>query len=187
MLLNSKKIDEELGNLTGKVIDANNDIRRLSVEIGKLKSQMSLDTELKKNQEEILKEFKENAESVASLKGEFEKELYNFKLLSANVEKKLLEKFDQQISGEIHDYFEKLRTDIKSFGDLKEKVDSISREITHASQEVSKFVQISEHIKKADFDLTKYAEKLSEMDSEKLELMRKIDNLERLIAKMRRS
>ena len=41
-------------------------------------------------------------------------------------------------------------------------------------------------IKKEDFELTKYARHLMEADKEKLELMRKIDTLERLVSKIRR-
>ena len=42
------------------------------------------------------------------------------------------------------------------------------------------------HIKKEDFELTKFARNLAEMDKEKLDLMRKIDTLERLVSKIRR-
>ena len=51
---------------------------------------------------------------------------------------------------------------------------------------MNKFTEISRNIKQGDFELTKYANKLLEADKEKLELMRKIDTLERLISKMRR-
>ena len=40
--------------------------------------------------------------------------------------------------------------------------------------------------KKEDFELGNLARHLTEMDREKLELMRKIDNLERLVSKIRR-
>tara|TARA_B100000315_G_C14568303_1_gene584115 strand:+ start:1933 stop:2499 length:567 start_codon:yes stop_codon:yes gene_type:complete len=187
MILNSKKVMDEMANITSKVIDINNDIRRVSVEVTKLQSQINLSKELKENQSQFLTEFKENAESIGTLKAEFEKELYNFKLMSSNVEKKLLEKFDEAIKNEIHEYFAKLRTDIQSFGDLKEKIDTISEDIKKATSELGKFVEISESIKKGDFELGNHAKKLQDMDNEKLELMRKIDNLERLLSKMRRS
>ena len=54
------------------------------------------------------------------------------------------------------------------------------------SEEIGKFVEISKNIRKEDFELTKFARHLLEMDREKLELMRKIDTMERLVSKIRR-
>ena len=52
--------------------------------------------------------------------------------------------------------------------------------------ELSKFLDISRNIKKEDFELVRHSRNLAEMGREKLELMRKIDNLERMLSKMRR-
>ena len=55
-----------------------------------------------------------------------------------------------------------------------------------ATEEINKFIEISRSIKEEDFELTKFARHLMDMDREKLELMRKIDTLERLVSKIRR-
>jgi len=64
---------------------------------------------------------------------------------------------------------------------------SMVAQIKNISTEINKFSDISKNIKKEDYELTKFANQLLDLDKEKLELMRKIDTLERLIAKQRRS
>ena len=51
--------------------------------------------------------------------------------------------------------------------------------------EIDKFKEIASQVNKGDFELKKCADELRKGDKEKLELMRKIDNLERLVSKMR--
>ena len=49
-----------------------------------------------------------------------------------------------------------------------------------------KFMEISRNIKAKDFEMEKFAAELLKRDQEKLELMRKIDTLERMLASMQR-
>lgn len=60
--------------------------------------------------------------------------------------------------------------------------------LIYVSKNVEKLQQeITKDIKKEDFELTKFINKVNEENREKLELMKKIDTLERLIGRMRRS
>ncbi len=186
-MLGSQKVIDELNSITAKAIEANNDIRRLGVEIGKLQSTANLDAELRQRQEEFLRSFEDNVRTIQSLKAEFEKELYDMKLLVSSVQKKVLEKLDEEIKREISGYFEKLRDSLKGSEELQSKVMQVASDLSQARQEIAKFTAIAGQVKKSDFELTKYAQKLADMDSEKLELMAKIDSLERLISKLRRT
>jgi len=62
----------------------------------------------------------------------------------------------------------------------------IGNKVNNLSSEIEKFTDISKNIRKEDFELTKFARQVLETDREKLELMRRIDTLERLISKTRR-
>ncbi len=52
--------------------------------------------------------------------------------------------------------------------------------------ELDKLQVVAASIKQQDFEMTKFAHQLLQMDQHKLELMRKIETLERLVAMERR-
>ena len=78
------------------------------------------------------------------------------------------------------------KKDSDNYNELKENINKITEKVNNLSEEINKFTEISRNIKKEDFELTRFAHQLIEMDKEKLELMQKIDTLERLVSKMRR-
>ena len=84
------------------------------------------------------------------------------------------------------EFREALKKDAEDYNELRKKVAEILSRLNLTSEEINKFIEIGKSIKKEDFELTKFARNLMEMDREKLELMRKIDTLERLVSKIRR-
>ena len=142
--------------------------------------------ENKKIQEEFLKNFKENISIIKNLREDFGKEIYEFKLLKAQLQRKILEKFEEELQKDLEVNREGLRKDTEDYSELRKKVQEILSRLNLTSEEISKFIEISRSIKKEDFELTKFARQLLDMDREKLELMRKIDTLERLVSKIRR-
>jgi len=63
----------------------------------------------------------------------------------------------------------------------------VARRTSEISVLLNNIAEIGRRIKKEDFELSRYANEIWRADKEKLELMRKIDTLERLIAQIRRS
>ena len=116
----------------------------------------------------------------------FEKEFFQFKLLKSQMQKKLMEKFEEELDKERKIQSEKLEGDGKIYQELKENISEIIKKVNRLGDEINKFIEISQTIKKEDFEMTRFANKLREMDKEKLDLMRKLDTMERLVSKMRR-
>jgi chromosome segregation ATPase len=180
-LLEAKELIDEILEKTKEYKDA---VFSLKSEIEGLRTALE---ETKQRQNEFLESFREDLNVIKSSRQELKEEVYNFKLLQDQTRKQILDKFEEEISNNIKDYFEKLKTDADSYEELKEKIVIIARRTSQLSEELDKFNNISRNIKKEDFELTKFANRIFETDKEKLELMKKIDNLERLIAKMRRA
>ena len=135
---------------------------------------------------EFFKNFEENTNLIKNVRHDFEKELFQFKLLKSQLQKKLIEKFEEELGKELKVQMEKLKNDSESYNELKENIAEISNKVNSLSEEINKFTEISRNIKKEDFELTRFTNKIQEADKEKLELMNKIDTMERLISKMRR-
>ena len=112
--------------------------------------------------------------------------MVEFKLLKGQLQRKILEKFEEELQKDLEVNREALKKDTQDYTELRKKVAEILSRLNLTTEEITKFVEIGRNIKKEDFELTKFARHLLEMDREKLELMRKIDTLERLVSKIRR-
>ena len=179
-LMNAK---EEIDKINKNIGENSKIISDLNVQLESLKSEL---IETKKEQKEFLHNFKENLFIIKNLREDFGKEIYEFKLLKAQLQKKILEKFEEELQKDLEINRESLRKDAQDYNELRRKVNEILSRLNLTTEEINKFIEISRSIKKEDFELTKFARHLMEMDREKLELMRKIDTLERLVSKIRR-
>jgi len=177
------QIKELIDSINQKVESHSKDVNSLKQELTNLTKQLS---EIKGNQAEFLTNFKDNLNIINESKESLKKEVYDFKLLKSQTQKNILGKFEEELSKELKLYSEKLKTDLSEYNKLKEQTASILTQIRNTSDEINKFTEISKNIKKEDFQLNKFAAQLLEGDKEKLELMKKIDTLERLIGRMRR-
>ena len=177
------QIKELIDGINTQVGSHSKDVNSLKEELSLLNKGLS---EVKGNQTEFLSNFKDNLEMINECKESLRKEVYDFKLLKAQTQKNLMEKFEEELGKELKVYSEKLKTDLNGYNKLKEETALMLAQIKGISDEINKFTEVSKNIKKEDFELTKFANQLLEADKEKLELMRKIDTLERLISKMRR-
>lgn len=177
------QIKELIDEINKKVQDDSAEVNSLKQELSTLNKQLS---EIKENQTEFLANFRDNLQIINESKENLRKEIYDFRLLKAQMQKSILEKFEEELSKELRLYSEKLKIDLNEYNKLKEQTNSIITQIKDLSSEINKFKEISKNLKKEDFELTKFANQLLEADKEKLELMKKMDTLERLISKMRR-
>jgi len=181
---------KELMNVKSDIDEINRNIEENSRLIQDLKVQLeSLKNDLieaKKEQKEFLNNFRENLFVIKNLREDFGKELYEFKLLKGQLQRKILDKFEEELQKDLEVNRESLKKDAEDYNELRKKAAEILSRLNLTGEEMGKFLEISKSIKKEDFELTKFARHLIEMDKEKLDLMRKIDSLERLISKIRR-
>ncbi|MFT4297778.1 MAG: hypothetical protein ACMXX5_01150 [Candidatus Woesearchaeota archaeon] len=142
-------------------------------------------TQLKDN-EKVINSKKEAVDEIKNVAKEFQKELNDFKIIKTKLKTEIIEKVSLDIRKELDVYIMNIKQKIESLNQAAKEIEKISKDTGLITDEVKKIKEISAGIKKQDFELTKYANELRKNDSEKLNLMRKIDSLERLISKMRR-
>ena len=174
---------ELVDDINKRIEDHSGNINSLKEELVNLNKSLN---DIKGNQEEFLVNFRDNLDIINESKESLKKEVYDFRLLKAQMQKNIMEKFEEELSNELKIYSEKLKNDLNEYNKLKEQMNSMIMQIKSVSGEISKFKEISTNIKKEDFELNKFQNQVLEADKEKLELMRKIDTLERLISKIRR-
>ncbi|PIY60303.1 hypothetical protein COY95_02470 [Candidatus Woesearchaeota archaeon CG_4_10_14_0_8_um_filter_47_5] len=119
---------------------------------------------------------------ITAIHEQFSSALREFQLETSRIEQKLLSHAQTEIAKSV----ERVRTDVRQYNDLKQELEVITRELQKLRAEIAKFTVISAHIKERDFEASSFAKKIFDADREKLELMKKVDTLERLVARMRR-
>lgn len=139
-----------------------------------------------KVQRELVKDFQQNMGELQALKKDLEKEVYDFKLFKGELQGKILQKLETGIKDEVAAGMKQMEHDASAYNELRLKVNTLLSSVANLSVQIDKFTEISRGIKKEDFELTKYANKIFQEDQEKLRLLKKIDSMERLVASMRR-
>ena len=177
------KTKEDLDLINKNIEENNKIISELKAELTALKNEVS---ETKSIQQDFLRTFKDNLTVIKNLREDFGKELYEFKLLKGQLQRKILDKFEEELQKDLEINRESLKKDANDYNELRNKVSDILSRLNLSSEEIDKFISISKNIKKEDFEMTRFARQVVDMDKEKLELMRKIDGLERLVSKIRR-
>jgi len=175
------KINEKLSSTTESTTNLKNDINALKEQLN------SHVIQINEKSNEFFRNFDENINIIKNARDSFQKELFDFKLLKSQMQRKILEKFEEELQKELQVKLENLNKDAGEYNELKKQITNISLKVNSLSEEINKFLNVSRNIKERDFEMTHFAKQLLEMDREKLELMRKIDTLERLVGRMRRA
>ena len=181
---NLLKMQEEVDALKAKLDYHSQSVSTFTTEMTALHAELST---LRQSQHDLTKDLKGHMGMFAAIREEMSKEVYDFKLLKSQLQKKLLDKFEEELKQELKVNVSTLRKDLSDYEEMKNSVKELLKKTELTKQEMGKWMEISSSIKSSDFELSKFANQLKHADSEKLELLRKIDNLERMVSKMRRS
>jgi len=132
--------------------------------------------------DEIAKELAE----IRTIKAEYDEELSDLKSFKTRISTTMIDSLMEEFRKALNENIERIKTDAKKYTELKDQLEFVSTNLKQTSFELNKFNTISKTIKEADFELTKHARHLEEQDRHKLELMKNIDTLQRLLGRERR-
>ena len=143
--------------------------------------------ELHNTQSDMLSTFLQSTQALNRLKEDLRKELEDFRMVHRQTQSKMMEQFQQELRNTLgantkaleldKQRYEKARGDIEKFGEM----------LTSLNTEIHKLVTICQHLKAQDFAMTEFHKKLIEEDSTKLSLMKRVDELERMIGRMKQA
>lgn len=137
-------------------------------------------------QQELAAQLQKELQDFTNIKQRLHEELNDIKVLKSRLKDGLVQEIVSEVNTELVTQLGRLRTDVKSYNDLKVTLQQNQLELQEVRAELQKFLAISKHIKETDFELSNHAKKLANADREKVELLKRIDYLERLLAKERR-
>jgi septation ring formation regulator EzrA len=184
-------VGSSVDELNKKIKETAASTKEQNAELSALKKELN---EIKKNVISISNTAQSYAEqmnaelgSISELKEDMKKELYDLKLLKSTIQAKLVADLSETFRDELQKAMHRLDTDIKSYNEMRDKMNLINNQFSTLTSEMAKFKQIAEQVNVADFELAKYAREVTRMDKEKLDLMNKVDQLQTIISKERRS
>tara|TARA_Y100000310_G_C20690549_1_gene821907 strand:- start:1534 stop:2103 length:570 start_codon:yes stop_codon:yes gene_type:complete len=177
------QVKEDLDAVRKSVADQAASVTSLSDGVLALGRQLA---EVREQQNEFLVTFKADLRVISEAKEDFEREVYDFKLLKSQLQGKIMKKFEEELDKELQLQMDQVKHDAETYDKMNNQLSTLVTQTASLGGELETFREISKSIKKEDFQLESYAKLLERGDREKLELMRKIDTLERLCAKMRR-
>jgi len=180
---NLEKVDNQLKTLSSDSDELRKDFDSVKKSVEELKNTVG---ESAKAQEKLLKNFNDNIDAISSVRDEMKEELFKFSVLKGQMQDKIMKKFTEELENEISERKKDLNVDTGKYKEVKGIVEEMALELGKAKQEIKKWMDISSKIKAEDFELIKFAKQMKEIEAEKLALMQKVDNLERMIGKMRR-
>lgn len=178
----------EIEDIKNKLASAKKEIEDIKESLVNIEKGMKEKSERYEKENKVMLEEKKKAIDVIKSVGvDFQKELNDFKTLKNKLQTEIVSQVARDIRKEMDIYIMNIKQKIDSLNNAAKDIENISSNSAKTMESIDKLRAISSEIKKEDFELVKYAHELHNNDKEKLNLMRKIDVLERLIAKQRRS
>ena len=178
------EINEKIESTSSQVTTLQKNIENLNSTIENLKTEL---IEMKNNNEELTKSSRISVEASHSVLNDLRKEVYDFKLLKSQIQNKVLQKFEEELSANLTTNTDKLKRDLENYSDIKKSTADMLTTFLDIKTDVTRLKTISQNINAGDFELNKFANQLKSADNEKLALMRRIEKLEMLISRMRRN
>ncbi len=178
------QVGEQVDGLTSQMVSQKESFDQMEKQVGIIRESL---TALELSQKDFLENLRSGMVVLEETKEDFKKELYDFKLLKSQLQGQIIKQFEEELAKDLKVNREQLSHDAEEYQKMGEQLQALIGKISQSGAELQKFLDISKQIKKGDFELGNFANNLQQSEREKLELLRKIDTLERLISKMRRS
>jgi chromosome segregation ATPase len=143
--------------------------------------------ELSKKQDLFLEKNEKLLEQITSQEKILSKAIAEINLFKPRLEKQLLDKFSLGLEQELANITNKIKAEMNGYNSSKELLTKYIKQTKDAMNELDKFQRLANLIKNKDLELNEYNKILEKNDQEKLRLMKKIDHLENLLVKLKKT
>jgi chromosome segregation ATPase len=180
--LEARKIADELfvklDQQEKKLDEHGTAVEKVTVAVSELTDSIST---MKSYHEELIGSLQSTLQAAQAMKAELSSNVINLKVLKSQLQSQLMDK----VGEELQQLTSQFQGKVDSISRLQEEMMLIAADVNKMREEINRFTTISAHIRNMDFELGNYAQKLRSGEEEKLQLMRQIDSLQRLVSKMR--
>ena len=185
-----KKAKEELDTLSKTVEQQTKENTQVA---NALKAQ---EAKIQKQQAFLDKSSLENKALQAALKEELaifkqfnkqtQAELHNLKTLKVEIKENITSNFNQQLTKSLKQIENTVTIDTSKIDELSNKLKEFKEELKAAKATIHQFQAVAKTLEETDFKIKEHAKALQSSDQEKLKLLKRIDELESMMAKFKR-
>src|SRR3989338_6694471 len=131
------QIKEEIDKINEKLSSTTESTTNLKNDINTLKDQLNNHiVKINEKNSEFFRNFDENINIIKNARDSFQKELFEFKLLKSQTQKKILEKFEEELPKELQIKLGNLNKDAEEYNELKGQIANISLKVNNLSEEI---------------------------------------------------
>ncbi len=181
------KTSESIDDIRSDQKKAHKELKELQDEIKNVKKELiemqKANNDFKKSLENSSKSFGDTAQSLNNLKTEFERSLDRINLLNMDLQKKMQKELEEKVGVVVKEFKDK----VSPYKDIEKLSEEVSSQLKTVVAELQKFQAISKTINEKDFELVKFGRMLEQNDREKLDMIKKIESLEKIMAAMKRN
>jgi chromosome segregation ATPase len=187
---NLAAVGKRLSQMNDRIEVYSDEVKGLKEEIKGVRSGISVlgneIQELRKAQSDTIEGLGKEISEIRGAREHLRKSVYDFDILKRQLHKEIITKFEAELKKGLVKHTDSLIRCGDEYESVRSRVEGIVKEIGTLTDEMAKLRDISRKIKKEDFEMTGFADKIRSIEGEKLALLRKIDSLERLVSRMRR-
>jgi hypothetical protein len=143
--------------------------------------------ELHETQSDMLSAFLQATQALNKLKEDYRRELEDFRMLNRQAQSKIMDRFNQEVSTLLTANTKSLELDKSQYEKMRNEIQKHGEVLGTLNVEIGKLLLISQRIRSQDFELTEHHKKLLESDAHKLNMMKRIDELEHMIGRFKQS
>lgn len=150
------------------------------------KQQAFLD-KLGRRQDAVLDRFEQEVKRLETINAQAASAVHNLNTAKVELKEQVTAQFQQQLVKATRDMEGKLSADLSLVDELSGRLGDFTRELKSSAAVIHQFQDLAKTIEDADFQLKEHAKALENADAEKVKLLKRIDELESMIAKFKRS
>lgn len=141
---------------------------------------------LQNKQTTALGDFTAQVEHILALNTRYSQGISSLQKVKSDLSNLMYETALQDTKALVGKSFDELSGEFSSVKAVSGQLAVVKDAVTALQTEVAKFSRMSASVKEIDTQLVNYVREITAQDKEKLELMREVDRLQTLVAKMRR-
>ena len=188
-MLGNRQRKEELEQLKQDVAARADEAKGLQEDVkaqrSRIQEQQDFLDKLSKRHDELMRRFSEELDTLKGTNEQARAEVHNLRTARVELKEDVTERFQQQLTKSVRNMEGKLEADTSKVESLSESLQAVTKELKDARAEIGKFKDLAETVKESDFRLKEHAKALEQADQEKLRLMKRVDELESMMAKMK--
>lgn len=189
-MFNNKKQQEELQEILVELkklqVKSTDSQKAIKLQEDKIQKQQAFLEKLGAEHKDVLHHMREGVDELHLITKDAQAEVHNLRTTRVEFKDDVTATFKQQLTASLKTMENTLDVDTKKIEEMAEAFSSLKNDLISAKTSIEQFKELAKTIKESDYELKTHIQALEKADNEKVRLLKRIDELEGMIAKFKR-